>query len=116
MQLDTLEKTGFRKGISGKSSGIKSDRPELEPMNQILREGDLIYNYKQDWSGRSLKNLLEMISDFEKRGIGLVPINDHIDTTIAQGRLIFNIFTSLTEFERDLIRERTRSGLEAAPA
>lgn len=57
-----------------------------------------------------------MTSDFEKRGIGLVSISDHIDTTTAQGRLIFNIFASLAEFERDLIRERTKSGLEATRA
>ncbi|WP_138485508.1 recombinase family protein [Dyadobacter bucti] len=116
MQLDALGKAGCEKVFQEKASGIKSDRPQLEAMQQILREGDVIYIYKLDRLGRSLKHLLEMTSDFEKRGIGLVSINDHIDTTTAQGRLIFNIFASLAEFERDLIRERTRSGLEAARA
>jgi len=83
-------------------------------MQQILRKGDVIYIYKLDRLGRSLKHLLELTSDFETKGVGLVSLNDHIDTTTAQGRLIFNIFASLSEFERDLIRERTKSGLEAA--
>ncbi|PWJ58081.1 resolvase-like protein [Dyadobacter jejuensis] len=78
---------------------MKSDRPQLAAMQQILREGDVIYIYKLDRLGRSLKHLLEMTSDFEKRGIGLVSINDHIDITTAQGRFIFNIFASLAEFE-----------------
>ncbi|MEO6285980.1 MAG: recombinase family protein [Dyadobacter sp.] len=116
MQLDALGKAGCEKIFQEKASGIKSDRPHLAAMQQILREGDVIYIYKLDRLGRSLKHLLEMTSDFEKRGIGLVSINDHIDTTTAQGRLIFNIFASLAEFERDLIRERTKSGLEAARA
>ncbi len=116
MQLDALGKAGCEKIFQEKASGIKSDRPQLAAMQQILREGDVIYIYKLDRLGRSLKHLLEMTSDFEKRGIGLVSINDHIDTTTAQGRLIFNIFASLAEFERDLIRERTKSGLEAARA
>lgn len=116
MQLDALGKAGCEKVFQEKASGIKSDRPQLAAMQQILREGDVIYIYKLDRLGRSLKHLLEMTSDFEKRGIGLVSINDQIDTTTAQGRLIFNIFASLAEFERDLIRERTRSGLEAARA
>lgn len=116
MQLDALTKEGCQQVFQEKASGIKSDRPQLAAMQQILRDGDVIYIYKLDRLGRSLKHLLEMTSDFEKRGIGLVSINDHIDTTTAQGRLIFNIFASLAEFERDLIRERTRSGLEAARA
>lgn len=116
MQLDALGKAGCEKVFQEKASGIKADRPQLAAMQQILREGDVIYIYKLDRLGRSLKHLIEMTSDFEKRGIGLVSINDHIDTTTAQGRLIFNIFASLAEFERDLIRERTRSGLEAARA
>jgi DNA invertase Pin-like site-specific DNA recombinase len=116
MQLDALQKIGCEKIFQEKASGIKSDRPQLAAMQLILREGDVIYIYKLDRLGRSLKHLLEMTSDFEKRGIGLVSINDSIDTTTAQGRLIFNIFASLAEFERDLIRERTKSGLEAARA
>lgn len=116
MQLDALNKAGCEQIFQEKASGIKSERPELLAMQQILRKGDVIYIYKLDRLGRSLKHLLELTSDFEKKGVGLVSLNDHIDTTTAQGRLIFNIFASLSEFERDLIRERTKSGLEAARA
>ena len=107
MQLDALQKAGCEKIFQEKASGIKSDRPQLAAMQQALRKGDVIYIYKLDRLGRSLKHLLELTSDFEKREIGLVSIHDHMDTTTAQGRLIFNIFASLAEFERDLIRERT---------
>ena len=116
MQLDALSKAGCEQIFQEKASGVKSERPELLAMQQILRKGDVIYIYKLDRLGRSLKHLLELTSDFEKQGVGLVSLNDHIDTTTAQGRLIFNIFASLSEFERDLIRERTKSGLEAARA
>lgn len=116
MQLDALNKAGCEQIFQEKASGVKSERPELSAMKQILRKGDVIYIYKLDRLGRSLKHLLELTSDFENKGIGLISLNDHIDTTTAQGRLIFNIFASLSEFERDLIRERTKSGLEAARA
>jgi len=116
MQLDALAKSDCEKIFEEKVSGTKADRPELALMRTILRKGDIVYIYKLDRLGRSLKHLLELASDFEKNGVGLVSLNDHIDTTTAQGRLIFNIFASLSEFERDLIRERTKSGLEAARA
>ena len=116
MQLDALTKVGCERIFQEKASGVKSERPELLAMQQILRQGDVIYIYKLDRLGRSLKHLLEMTSDFEKKGVGLISLNDPIDTTTAQGRLIFNIFACLSEFERDLIRERTKSGLEAARA
>ena len=116
MQLDALSKAGCEQIFQEKASGVKSERPELLAMQQILRKGDVIYIYKLDRLGRSLKHLLELASNFEKQGVGLISLNDHIDTTTAQGRLIFNIFASLSEFERDLIRERTKSGLEAARA
>lgn len=83
MQLDALEKAGCHRIFQEKASGIKSDRPQLAAMQHVLREGDVIYIYKLDRLGRSLKHLLELTSDFEKRGIGLVSINDHIDTTTA---------------------------------
>lgn len=116
MQLDALTKSGCEQIFKEKASGIKSERPELLAMQQVLRKGDVVFIYKLDRLGRSLKHLLEMTTEFEKRGVGLISLNDPIDTTTAQGRLVFNIFASLAEFERDLIRERTKSGLEAARA
>ena len=99
-----------------KASGIKTDRPELEKMMSQLRKGDVVCIYKLDRLGRSLKNLLELVAEFEKREVGLRSLTDSIDTTTPQGRLVLNIFASLAEFERDLIRERTKAGLEAARA
>lgn len=116
MQLDALIKSGCEQIFKEKASGIKSERPELLAMQSVLRKGDVVYIYKLDRLGRSLKHLLEMTTEFEKQGVGLISLNDPIDTTTAQGRLIFNIFASLAEFERDLIRERTKSGLESARA
>jgi len=116
MQLDALDKAGCEQIFQEKASGIKSDRPQLLAMQQILRKNDVVYIYKLDRLGRSLKHLLEIVVELEKKGVGLISLNDPIDTTTASGRLIFNIFASIAEFEKDLIRERTKSGLEAARA
>jgi DNA invertase Pin-like site-specific DNA recombinase len=116
MQLDALSKAGCQQIFKEKVSGIKSDRPELAAMQQILRKDDVVYIYKLDRLGRSLKHLLEIAGEFEKKGVGLVSINDPVNTTTASGKLVFNIFASIAEFEKDLIRERTKSGLEAARA
>jgi len=99
-----FEQSGCEQIFQEKASGVRSERPKLLAMQQILRKGDVIYIYKLDRLGRSLKHLLEMTSAFEKQGVALIYLNDHIDTTTARGRLIFNIFASLSEFERDLIR------------
>lgn len=72
--------------------------------------------WKLDRLGRSLKELINLINDFQIKGVGFKSLNDAIDTTTAQGRLVFNIFASLAEFERELIRERTKAGLSAALA
>ena len=86
---------------------------EQEPR---LRKGDTVYIYKLDRLGRSLKHLLDMVAELEFRGVGLVSLTDAINTTSAQGRLVFNLFASLAEFERELIRERTHAGLASARA
>ena len=116
MQLDALSTAGCQQIFKEKVTGIKSDRPELAAMQQILRKDDVVYIYKLDRLGRSLKHLLEIAGEFEKKGVGLVSINDPVNTTTASGKLVFNIFASIAEFEKDLIRERTKSGLEAARA
>lgn len=81
-----------------------------------LRKDDAVYIYKLDRLGRSLKHLLDMVAELEFRGVGLVSLTDAINTTSAQGRLVFNLFASLAEFERELIRERTHAGLASARA
>jgi len=83
-------------------------------MLENIREGDVIVIWKLDRLGRSLRHLVEIVYDLMTKKVGLQSLNDPIDTTIPQGRLAFNIFGSLAEFEREVIRERTRAGLEAA--
>jgi len=118
LQIDALKQEGCKtKDIfTEKVSGAKKDRPQLQKMIEHLREGDVIIIWKLDRLGRSLKDLIELVAKFNKMGVGLKSINDPVDTTTSQGKLIFNIFASLAEFERDVIRERTKAGLAAARA
>ena len=116
LQIDALKKDGCEKIYSEVISSVKSERIELQAMITNLRKGDVIVIWKLDRLGRSLKNLVELITQFTQLDVGLRSLNDHIDTTTSQGRLIFNMFASLAEFERDLIRERTMAGLSSARA
>ena len=117
LQVDALKKVGctliHQETVSG---GAKAERPVLTAMLNNLRPGDTLIIWKLDRLGRSLKNLVEITNDLIAKEVGLQSLNDPIDTTTAQGRLTFNIFAALAEFERDLIRERTNAGLEAARA
>ena len=115
LQLDDLKKAGCQRIFQEKVSSAK-ERPQLQKLLEVLREGDMIIVWKLDRLGRSLKELFTLTNDFQVRGIGFRSLNDAIDTTTAQGRLVFNLFASLAEFERDLIRERTKAGLAAARA
>jgi len=114
MQLDALNKAGCEKIYREKISGAGKERPELQKMLENIREGDVIVIWKLDRLGRSLQHLVEIVNDLMTKKVGLQSLNDPIDTTTPQGRLAFNIFGSLAEFEREVIRERTRAGLEAA--
>lgn len=115
LQLDDLSRAGCERIFQEKVSSAKV-RPQLRLLVESLREGDTVVVWKLDRLGRSLKELVGLINDFQAKGIGFRSLNDAIDTTTAQGRLVFNLFASLAEFERDLIRERTRAGLSAARA
>lgn len=118
LQLDALTQAGCDPShiYTDKISGSKASRPELDDMLRNAREDDTIVVWKLDRLGRSLANLIELVGTLEKRGIGFKSIHEQIDTTSSNGRLIFHIFCSLAEFERDLIRERTNAGLAAAKA
>jgi DNA invertase Pin-like site-specific DNA recombinase len=116
LQLDALIKAGCETIYQEKVSGANASRPELDKLLSQLRAGDTVYIYKLDRLGRSLKHLLQVVGDFQQRGVGLVSLTDAINTTSAQGRLVFNLFASLAEFERELIRERTHAGLASARA
>ena len=97
-------------------SGRSADRPELEHCLKALRSGDTLLVWRLDRLGRSLANLVQLLSRFEQQGIGFESLSEKIDTTSAAGKLIFHVFAALAEFERNLIRERTKAGLAAARA
>ncbi|SMO91807.1 Site-specific DNA recombinase [Saccharicrinis carchari] len=113
MQTEALQKAGCEKIFKETQSAVK-ERPELQNMLAHLRKGDVLVVWKLDRLGRSLKHLIDLVTGFREKGIEFVSLNDSIDTTTVQGRLTFNIFASFAEFERELIRERTMAGLQAA--
>ena len=115
-QLDALRKASCKKIYQETVSGAKAARLQLDLMLDNLRAGDVLVIWKLDRLGRSLRHLVELIHGLMEKGVGLKSLNDPIDTTTPQGRLSFNLFASLAEFERDLIRERTQAGLSAARA
>ncbi|MNB83990.1 hypothetical protein PS726_04712 [Pseudomonas fluorescens] len=114
LQVDALKQAGCELIFLDTASGAKSARPELDKLLANVRAGDAVVIWKLDRLGRSLKHLVELVGELAERKVGLLSLNDPIDTTHAQGRLVFNIFASLAEFERELIRERTQAGLSAA--
>lgn len=116
LQIDALQKAGCDKIYKEVVSGAKADRPQLNQLLENLRSGDILIIWKLDRLGRSLKHLIALVNDLALKEIGLQSLNDPIDTTTPHGRLCFNLFASLAEFERDLIRERTQAGLTAARA
>ena len=85
-------------------------------MLSILQKGDVVTIWKLDRLGRSLHHLISTVNDLNEKGIAITSLQDPIDTTTAQGRLMFNLFASLAEFEKDLIHERTMAGLSSARA
>lgn len=116
LQLDALKRAGCERIYQDVAGGAKTARPALDELLGQLRVGDVVVIWKLDRMGRSLKHLVELVGDLLTRKVGLLSLNDPVDTTSAQGRLVFNIFASLAEFERELIRERTNAGLTAARA
>lgn len=113
LQNDALLKVGCKKIFFEKESSIKQ-RPELEKLIENMREGDTIVIWKLDRLGRSLKDLISLVEKFNAAKVGLVSIQDNINTSTPQGRLFLNMMASLAEFERDIIIERTKAGLAAA--
>jgi DNA invertase Pin-like site-specific DNA recombinase len=114
LQLDALRKAGCEKLFEDKASGVKTDRPGLTEAIRYAREGDTLTVWKLDRLGRSMKHLIDIITELEAKGVGFRSITENIDTTTPGGRLVFHLFGALAQFERDLIRERTRAGLQAA--
>jgi DNA invertase Pin-like site-specific DNA recombinase len=116
LQLDALTKADCVQVFQDKASGAQADRPGLAGALSFVRSGDILVVWKLDRLGRSLPHLIETVNELEGRGVGFRSLTEAIDTTTPGCRLIFHIFGALGQFERDLIRERTRAGLVAAVA
>ena len=114
LQRDALQEAGCERIFEETASGSKRDRPELKAALDFMRSGDSLVIWKLDRLARSTRQLLETVEEFERRGLGLKILTQNIDTTNAGGRLIFTIFSAIAEFEREIIRERTCAGLDAA--
>lgn len=117
LQIDALEKAGCNKIFRDKASGAKKERPGLLAALEYVRDReDTLVVWRLDRLGRSLQHLIETMKVLDDRAVGFKSLQESIDTTTSGGRLIFHIFGALAEFERNLIRERTMAGLEAARA
>jgi len=116
LQKDALTKAGCERILEDHLSGAKAERPGLQEAINYARTGDTIVVWRLDRLSRSLKDLIEMVTLMDSKGIGLKSLQEAIDTSSSSGKLIFHIFGALAEFERNLIRERTQAGLQAARA
>lgn len=115
-QKDALEKYGIDMLFCEKISGTKKNRPELDKMLGVVQNGDTIVIESLSRLGRSVKNLAELMELFNSKNIRLISLKETIDTTSSTGRLLFTILSSLAQFERDVLVERTKEGLSAARA
>ncbi len=116
LQKDALEQAGCSNIFTDTISGAKTERVGLEQALAYVRPGDTLVVWRLDRLGRSLRHLIETITTLHDRGIGFKSITENIDTTTSGGKLVFHIFGALAEFEREIIRERTKAGLLAARA
>jgi DNA invertase Pin-like site-specific DNA recombinase len=116
LQLDALSKAGCERTYTDTASGSKTDRKGLLEALDHLRGGDVLVVWRLDRLGRTLKQLIELINEFNAKSIGFKSLQESIDTTTSGGKLVFHIFGALAEFEREVIRERTNAGLTAARA
>jgi DNA invertase Pin-like site-specific DNA recombinase len=114
LQLDRLKAAGCEKIFTDHISGIRAERPGLADATNHLRSGDTLVVWRLDRLGRFLRHLIDTITALEAQGIGFKSLQENIDTTTSSSKLIFHIFGSLAEFERDLIGNEPRQGLEAA--
>jgi len=113
-QLDALRDVGAERIFEEKVTGKSRTRPELQKLLDQLREGDVVVVTKYDRLARSLRDLIDIVEQIRECGAGFRSLAEDIDTTTSAGRLIFHVFGSIAEFERERIAERTREGLAAA--
>ena len=116
LQEDALEKEHCERIFTDKFTGTRFDRPQFLAMLDMARPGDIIVVWRLDRLGRSLKQLIETVNSLKEKDIELRSIKEQIDTTTPTGKLMFHIVGAMAEFERDIIKERTQAGLDAARA
>jgi DNA invertase Pin-like site-specific DNA recombinase len=118
LQRDALIRAGVDPDriFEDKLSGMRADRPGLDAALKAVREGDVLVIWRLDRLGRSLKDLIDRADDLKQRKVHLRSLTEGIDATTIGGELVFHIFAALAQFERNLIRERTRAGLASARA
>ena len=116
LQIDALKKSGCEKIFTDKMSGGVQERPGLSEAINFARQGDSLVVWRLDRLGRSLQHLIECVNRLQISNIGFASIQENIDTSTMNGKLVFHIFGAMAEFEKSLIRERTMSGLAAARA
>jgi DNA invertase Pin-like site-specific DNA recombinase len=114
LQRDALRQAGCERVFEETASGAKRDRPQLNAALDFMRGGDSLVVWKLDRLARSTRQLSETVEALERRAMGLKILTQNIDTASAGGRLIFTVFSAIAEFEREIIRESTRAGLDAA--
>jgi DNA invertase Pin-like site-specific DNA recombinase len=116
LQLDQLKAYGCENIFYDIASGVSAERLQLKEALKFMRSGDVLVVWKLDRLGRSLSKLIDFINGLQTKGIGFKSLQDAIDTTTPQGKFFFHITGAFAELERDLIRERTQAGLQAARA
>jgi len=114
LQTDALTQAGCARIWTDVASGSRDDRLEFRRLLEQLLPGDTLVVWRLDRLGRSLRHLIDTVTELDRAGVGFLSLQESIDTTTPSGRLIFHVFGALAEFERDLIRERTLAGLDAA--
>lgn len=114
LQLDALRLAGAESVYQEHASGKTASRPELEAALKALRKGDTLTVWRLDRLGRNLADLIAIVTGLEARGVGFESVTEQISTGSSSGKLVFHLFAALAEFERNLIRERTNAGIQAA--
>ena len=115
-QMDLLEKENCNEILTEKMTGTKSSRPALDRLKDKLRPGDTVIVESFSRLGRSTKDLIDLVNYFEEHNVKLISLKENFDTVTPQGRLMMTVFQAFSQFERDLIVERTKEGLKSARA